>query len=63
MSKENKEAEDHLNEIKELKDQINQLTNEKDKYLDIAQRAQADLVNYRKKSSIDLQESEERSQR
>ena len=50
MSKENKEAEDHLNEIKELKDQINQLTNEKDKYLDIAQRAQADLFNYRKKS-------------
>ena len=63
MSKENKEAEDNLSEIKELKDQINQLTNEKDKYLDIAQRAQADLVNYRKKSSIDLQESEERSQR
>ena len=63
MSKENKEAEDNLSEIKELKDQINQLTNEKDKYLDIAQRAQDDLVNYRKKSSIDLKESEERSQR
>ena len=48
---------------KELQEQINQLTNERDKYLDIAQRAQADLVNYRKKSSIDLQESEARSQR
>ena len=57
MSKDNKELEDQLNQNKELQEQINQLTNERDKYLDIAQRAQADLVNYRKKSSIDLQES------
>ena len=49
--------------IKELEDEISQLISEKDKYLNIAQRAQADLVNFRKKSSQDLIESEERSYR
>ena len=41
-------------EIKLLEDKIQEITSEKDKYLDIAQRAQADLVNYRKKVSLDL---------
>ena len=49
--------------IKELEDEISQLISEKDKYLNIAQREQADLVNFRKKSSQDLIESEERSYR
>lgn len=49
--------------IKELEDEISQLLSEKDKYLNIAQRAQADLVNFRKKSFQDLNESEERSHR
>ncbi|MQF85473.1 MAG: nucleotide exchange factor GrpE, partial [SAR202 cluster bacterium] len=50
-------------EIKLLEDKIQEITSEKDKYLDIAQRAQADLVNYRKKVSQDNKELEDRSQR
>ena len=36
-------------EIKKLQEEVTELTAEKNKYLDIAQTAQADLVNYRKK--------------
>tara|TARA_B100001029_G_C15063827_1_gene461369 strand:- start:6225 stop:6731 length:507 start_codon:yes stop_codon:yes gene_type:complete len=50
-------------EIKLLEDKIQEITSEKDKYLDIAQRSQADLVNYRKKVSQDNKELEDRSQR
>ena len=50
-------------EIKLLEDKIQEITSEKDKYLDIAQRAQADLVNYRKKVSQDNKELEDKSQR
>ncbi|MBA47202.1 MAG: nucleotide exchange factor GrpE [Dehalococcoidia bacterium] len=50
-------------EIKNLEEKINELSAERDKYLDIAQRAQADLVNYRKKVSSDLKESDDRAQR
>ena len=50
-------------EIKNLEEKIKELTAEKDKYLDIAQRAQADLVNYRKKVSVDIKESDDRVQR
>ena len=49
--------------IKLLEDKIEEIISEKDKYLDIAQRAQADLVNYRKKVSQDSKESEDRAQR
>ncbi len=50
-------------EIKSLEKKIIEISSEKDKYLDIAQRAQADLVNYRKKVSIDNKESDDRAQR
>ena len=50
-------------EIKNLEEKINELSAERDKYLDIAQRAQADLVNYRKKVSSDSKESDDRAQR
>jgi molecular chaperone GrpE len=50
-------------EIKNLEEKIKELSTEKDKYLDIAQRAQADLVNYRKKVSVDIKESDDRAQR
>jgi len=50
-------------EIKLLEEKILEISNEKEKYLDIAQRAQADLVNYRKKVSLDIKESDDRAQR
>ena len=50
-------------EFKSLEKKIIEISSEKDKYLDIAQRAQADLVNYRKKVSIDNKESDDRAQR
>ena len=46
MAKESKKDK----EIKNLEEKLSELYSEKEKYLDIAQRAQADLVNYRKKS-------------
>ena len=61
---ENEKVKDLENEkIKDLENEVEKLSNERDKYLDIAQRAQADLVNLRKKISIDMQESEVKSQR
>ena len=59
MAKENKSKK----EIKALEIEIEKIRDENVKYLDIAQRAQADLINYRKKVSGDLGESEERAQR
>ena len=50
-------------EIKKLQEEVAELTTEKNKYLDIAQRAQADLVNYRKKVTSDIKESDDRAQR
>ena len=45
MAKESKKDK----EIKQLEERLIEVSKDKDKYLDIAQRAQADLVNYRKK--------------
>jgi molecular chaperone GrpE len=56
MAKTNKKTKDFEVEIEKL-------TIEKNKYLDIAQRAQADLVNFRKKINIDLEQSEIKAQR
>ena len=59
MAKESKKDK----EIKQLNEKLIEVSNDKDKYLDIAQRAQADLVNYRKKVSLDIKESDDRAQR
>lgn len=59
MAKESKKDK----EIKQLNEKLIEVSNDKDKYLDIAQRAQADLVNYRKKVSSDIKESDDRAQR
>ena len=59
MAKESKKDK----EIKQLEERLIEVSKDKDKYLDIAQRAQADLVNYRKKVSLDIKESDDRAQR
>ncbi|MBK89845.1 MAG: nucleotide exchange factor GrpE [Chloroflexi bacterium] len=59
MAKESKKDK----EIKNLEEKLSELYSEKEKYLDIAQRAQADLVNYRKKVTLDIKESDDRAQR
>ena len=58
MSKTNKKI-----KIKDFEVQIEKLSKEKDKYLDIAQSALADLVNFRKKINIDMEQSEIKAQR
>ena len=63
LEKESVEEELIEENIQDDLDPIEEVIKDRDNYKSIAQRAQADLVNYRKKVTSDIKESDDRAQR